>query len=91
MVSNGGYYSFEIESLSSVGINANLYQNPFNNSNLSLNLLSNAYRDRRSITLFENRIQSQKYFLRITTYLCCGTGPFSISIRGPNEVYFNPI
>lgn len=92
IVFNEGFYGFQINDISSVRINADLYQNPFNNSNLARNRLSYDYRYNLSSKLiFGQRIQSQKYFLRISTFNCCVLGPFSISITGPNTVYFNPI
>ena len=91
-ISVDGFYGFEIERRSSIRMNGDLYQNSFNNSNISINLLNYAYKNTFSRkTLFGNRFQAQKYVLRITTYSCCDTGSFSISITGPNIVYFNPI
>ncbi|CAF1329631.1 unnamed protein product [Adineta ricciae] len=90
VISTNGFYGLEIQSQSSTSIDGFLYKNSFNSSDLSMNLVSLIYKDKKySQTYLGNYFfQTDKYILMITTYFCCQYGPFQILITGPNSVLF---
>ncbi|CAF1296805.1 unnamed protein product [Adineta ricciae] len=90
VILTNGFYGLEIQSQSSTSIDGFLYKNSFNSSDLSLNLVSLVYKDKKySQTYLGNYFfQTDKYILMITTYFCCQYGSFQILITGPNSILF---
>lgn len=85
-----GFYGLEISSLTGTSIDGDFYDDPFNSTDLSFNLIPLAYKDKNySQTFLGQSFPSKKVILMLTTYFCCSVNAsFSLRMTGPSLVSF---